>query len=308
MNLVFRAPCASFRYRDVVLVQMAFWRWGEAWGSESFIQQLLSPPLYMLNTILGARGTAVYKTKSLPFGANISCGGRETMWEWKTISEWCVLWWIKTPLEPGGPSLLIKSSFWKRLWWYFCRGVPFPEPQLSTCTAVYLLIVCRCTFHVAVNNCSDPLPPSSLPAQRLAGNMSFPSPLAVAGEPHLPVSISPVATKPGYHTLLDSQKDDHLLLLPSLLSHICGRQFWGRWFSFLSRALRITWRELLLAQESLVHHCVYRRTVDLPCPSGLVYRYPNLKRKLENDCLLHKKILNLTKGFTSGLLQPDSLV
>ena len=29
MNLVFRAPCASFPYRDPVLVQMAFRRGGE---------------------------------------------------------------------------------------------------------------------------------------------------------------------------------------------------------------------------------------------------------------------------------------
>lgn len=67
--------------RDVVLVQMAFGgevRHGEVSVYSTIIE---SSPLYMLNTILGARGTAVYKTKSLPFGANISCGGRETMWE-----------------------------------------------------------------------------------------------------------------------------------------------------------------------------------------------------------------------------------
>ena len=117
MNLVFRAPCASFPYRDPVLVQMALG--GEGRGV-LLIQQLLSP-LYMPGTVLGARGTAVNKTRSLPCGANISCGGRETdnVGVSKTISEWCVLWWIKTPFEPGGPSLPIKSCFRKRLWRYF---------------------------------------------------------------------------------------------------------------------------------------------------------------------------------------------
>jgi len=37
--------------------------------------------------------------------------------------------------------------------------------------------------------------------------MSFPSPPAAAEEPRLPVSVSPVAAKPGDHTLLDSQKE-----------------------------------------------------------------------------------------------------
>lgn len=71
------------------------------------------------------------------------------------------------------------------------------DSELSTCTTVYpvyCLIVCSCTFHVEMNNCSDPHHLSLLPAQRLAGNISFPSPSTAAGELLLPVNTSPITT------------------------------------------------------------------------------------------------------------------
>lgn len=71
---------------------------------------------------------------------------------------------------------------------------------------------------------------------------------------------------------------------------------WGDDFlSSLGLLKRITGRELLLApvMRAFLYITVYRGTINLPSPN--VYGHPNIKRKIENNCLLNKKILNLTK-------------
>lgn len=103
----------QLRYRDVVLVQMAL-EVSEAWGSECFIQQLLSPPLYMLNTILGA-GVQQYTRQSLcplelTFLVEVErqCGSEKQFQNDVFYGELKLL--LNQEALPA-----VKSSFWKRL-------------------------------------------------------------------------------------------------------------------------------------------------------------------------------------------------
>lgn len=110
--------------------------------------------------------------------------------------------WIKTPLEPGGlfPTYQVFLQEKALIVLLLTVSSVSRDSELSTCTTVYRLIVCSCTFHVEMNNCSDPHHLSLLPAQRLAGNISFPSPSTASGELLLPVNTSPITT-PGCRTL-----------------------------------------------------------------------------------------------------------
>lgn len=109
---------------------------------------------------------------------------------------------IKTPLEVGGfvptyqvflqekaltaPTNLTfasEVSIWRLAAFHLHRSLP-PD-------CLQLHFSC-----LEMNNCSDPLSLSlgSVPAERLAGKISFPPPCTAAGELLLPVSASPVTT------------------------------------------------------------------------------------------------------------------